>query len=33
MSKSAMTSENSTTVKYPGNQHKEEAGNLGEGAE
>jgi hypothetical protein len=33
MSKSAMTSENNTTVKYPGNQHKEEAGNLGEGAE
>jgi hypothetical protein len=34
MSKSAiMTSENSTTMKYPGNQHKEEAGNLGEGAE
>ena len=28
-----MTSEHSTTAKYPGNQHKEEAGNLGEGAE
>ena len=33
MSKSAMTSENNTTVKYPGNRHNEEAGNLGEGAE
>ena len=33
MRKSTRTSENSTTVKYPGNQHKEEAGNLGEGTE
>jgi hypothetical protein len=33
MSKSNMTSENNTTVKYPGNRHKEEAGNLGEGTE
>ena len=33
MCNATRTSENSTTVKYPGNQHKEEAGNLGEGAE
>ena len=33
MHKAALTSENSTTVKYPGNQHNEEAGNLGEGTE
>ena len=30
MSKSAMTSENSTTVKYPGNQHNNEASDSGE---
>ena len=31
--KTTTTSENSTTVKYPENQHKEEAGNLGEGTD
>ena len=33
MRKTTMTSENSTTEKYPRNQHKEEAGNLGEETE